>query len=294
VANIGDINGDGNDDIAIGAPSSWSFNDSGKVYIFHSGDPIDTIPDTVLTSNHLDYNFGSMIINAGDINNDGIEDFCFGIGRKIFIHLGYQNIHDPTILTGYSIGAGGDINNDGFDDLIIGRDRSIHVYYGTANFDATENLTIRIQASDSLTGFSSDISIAGDMNADGFDNIIALAPNWPNTDHPQGKVYFYSYANINNIRDGDSNSPDNFELFQNYPNPFNPTTTIKYSLPSTCYIKLKIYDLLGREIETLIDGIQREGIHTVLFNSSNLSSGIYYYRLMTETSVLQRPMTHIK
>ncbi len=74
-------------------------------------------------------------------------------------------------------------------------------------------------------------------------------------------------------------TPLNFELFQNYPNPFNPSTDISYQLSAVSYVILKIYDLLGREIETLVNDFQNTGKYVVQFNASKLSSGVYFYRL---------------
>ncbi len=76
-----------------------------------------------------------------------------------------------------------------------------------------------------------------------------------------------------------SPSPENFVLFQNYPNPFNPSTIISYNLPSGSFITLKIYDNLGREINTLVNKRQNAGLHSVTFNGKNLPSGIYFYKL---------------
>ncbi len=68
---------------------------------------------------------------------------------------------------------------------------------------------------------------------------------------------------------------------KNYPNPFNPATTINYTLKETSFVKLTVYDRLGREVKTLIDENQNAGTHTVEFNGSNLPSGIYFYRIKT-------------
>jgi hypothetical protein len=73
--------------------------------------------------------------------------------------------------------------------------------------------------------------------------------------------------------------PVTYALFQNYPNPFNPTTVISYQLPTTGKVSLKIYDLLGREVETLGNGQMEAGLHQVSFDASNLAIGIYFYRI---------------
>ncbi len=76
--------------------------------------------------------------------------------------------------------------------------------------------------------------------------------------------------------------PANYELSQNYPNPFNPSTVISYQLPVASYVTLKIYDLLGSEISTLVNEYQQAGIHNSTFNTQNLflPSGIYFYKLI--------------
>ena len=65
----------------------------------------------------------------------------------------------------------------------------------------------------------------------------------------------------------------------NYPNPFNPSTRISYSLPNSGYVSLKVYDILGREIETIVNEFQKAGTYAAHFDASNLASGIYFYEL---------------
>jgi len=74
----------------------------------------------------------------------------------------------------------------------------------------------------------------------------------------------------------------NFALSQNYPNPFNPATQIKYSIPQSGYITLKVFNLLGQEVTTLFEGFQQMGNYTATFDGSGLASGVYIYRLTTE------------
>jgi hypothetical protein len=75
--------------------------------------------------------------------------------------------------------------------------------------------------------------------------------------------------------------PLTFRLEQNFPNPFNPATTIGYSLPEGQYVSLRVFDLLGREVATLVDQLQGAGAYTVLFDATDLAAGIYIYRIVT-------------
>jgi photosystem II stability/assembly factor-like uncharacterized protein len=88
--------------------------------------------------------------------------------------------------------------------------------------------------------------------------------------------------------------PVNFELTQNYPNPFNPTTIIKYSVPMKSQISLTIFDLLGREISKLVNGVQETGVYEASFDASKLSSGIYYYTLSAGDFTQTKKMMLVK
>ena len=82
--------------------------------------------------------------------------------------------------------------------------------------------------------------------------------------------------------DVDREVPFQYALSQNYPNPFNPVTTIEFSVPSAEFVTLKVFDALGREVSTLVEGMQAPGIHEVQFNAGHLPSGMYIYRLTAQ------------
>jgi hypothetical protein len=88
--------------------------------------------------------------------------------------------------------------------------------------------------------------------------------------------------------------PEQFRLEGNYPNPFNPTTKINYQLPRTSDVTLQVYDVLGRQVATLVDRKQQAGSYTVTFDGNQLSSGVYFYRLKTENASKVRKMLLVK
>ncbi|MBS4027807.1 MAG: T9SS type A sorting domain-containing protein [Ignavibacteriales bacterium] len=85
-----------------------------------------------------------------------------------------------------------------------------------------------------------------------------------------------------------------FALLQNYPNPFNPTTTIKYAVPQSGFVSLVVYDVLGKEVATLLKNEQMEiGEHEIQFDASGLTSGVYFYRLtVSQDGILRYTATN--
>ncbi|HXG38858.1 MAG TPA: T9SS type A sorting domain-containing protein [Bacteroidota bacterium] len=94
-------------------------------------------------------------------------------------------------------------------------------------------------------------------------------------------------------------APERFELFQNYPNPFNPTTTIAYQLPVAAHVSLRIFNLLGQEVATLVDGEQLPGYHQQHWNAGAIASGLYVYQLSAKDrenklTISRRAMVFVK
>ena len=101
----------------------------------------------------------------------------------------------------------------------------------------------------------------------------------------------FEYSKIIEI---DVDVPLEFELSQNYPNPFNPSTTIKYSLPVTSYVKLSVFNILGEEVQILMNETKDAGTYAINFNASQLNSGIYFYRLQAGDFIQVKKMTLLK
>lgn len=105
--------------------------------------------------------------------------------------------------------------------------------------------------------------------------------------------YDGSFAYSNEIM-ADVDMPVNFALQQNYPNPFNPSTSITFSIPEAQFVTLKVYNALGQEIKTLVNGVKDAGIHRINFDASALNSGIYFYKIDAGTFSQVKKMTLIK
>lgn len=92
----------------------------------------------------------------------------------------------------------------------------------------------------------------------------------------------------------DSQIPEDYNLSQNYPNPFNSVTNINYTLPQKSFVTLKVFDLLGQEITTLFEGDRKAGDYSVKFNGSGFSSGVYFYRMESESFISTKKLVMIK
>ena len=116
----------------------------------------------------------------------------------------------------------------------------------------------------------------------------------PEGDAPMNYKTKIFFENSSNSLSSGNQIPKNYELAQNYPNPFNPVTKISFALPTQGFVSLKIYDITGREIKTLVNEIKQAGYYTVNFNSSNLSSGVYFYRIQSGDFVQTKRMVLLK
>jgi hypothetical protein len=106
--------------------------------------------------------------------------------------------------------------------------------------------------------------------------------------------YMYRTALTTAIKPVAAAVPSSYALSQNYPNPFNPTTRIDYVLAKSGPVRLSVFDVLGREVATLVGGYQGAGAHVVTFDGTNYASGVYLYSLQAGGEVLVRKMLYLK
>lgn len=217
------------------------------------------------------FNDPEFLIDYRVINN---SLFCYNEGNLVKMNF---NFLDSTFVH----------------DSII----ELNVIYGLFSFDISSN---------NYTYFKNDSLFVGnliteeriyDFDLGGF-NIKNVKPV---IDSPY--VYLHQVDKITDVENQVSELPEQFSLFQNYPNPFNPSTIIKYSIPTVASghaptVLLKVYDILGREVATLVNEEQQFGEYEVTFDtrsiSQQLSSGIYYYQLRAGSFVQSKKMMLLK
>lgn len=104
-----------------------------------------------------------------------------------------------------------------------------------------------------------------------------------------------SYGTLTSVQGARENvSPIEFDLRQNYPNPFNPSTTISYDLPARSHVTLRIFNVLGQEVATLVNGEVEAGRHQVWWDARRLSSGVYVYRMSAGDFVETKKMILVR
>jgi hypothetical protein len=105
---------------------------------------------------------------------------------------------------------------------------------------------------------------------------------------------FKSNASTVSVSNISGSVPDKFSLNQNYPNPFNPSTNIEFGLPRRSQVKLRVFDITGREVAAPVDQVLDAGNYKIFFDAGNLTSGVYFYRLQTDSFVETRKMIIVK
>jgi hypothetical protein len=205
----GDLNNDGYDDVIVGAYGNNDY--TGAVYIyFGSASGITLTPNVTLTGAVLNDEFGWAADSAGDVNNDGYDDVVVGAFRNnsntgaAYIYYGSASgitLSPNRTLTGAAIGdqfglavaGAGDVNNDGYDDIMVGapRNNSItgktYIYYGSASGpSALPDITLTGAGVSDQFGYT--LSPAGDMNQDGYDDILVTSTTY---DSSTGRAYLY-------------------------------------------------------------------------------------------------------
>ena len=119
-------------------------------------------------------------------------------------------------------------------------------------------------------------------------DLLDIAPNNYSKEH-----YNYKIQNLTSVKEH-STIPNNFTLEQNYPNPFNGYTILKYNIPNRANVKIEIFNAVGQKVTILTNSIQDKGSHSIAFNSINLTSGVYFYRMQFGEKSITRKMVLLK
>jgi FG-GAP-like repeat/Secretion system C-terminal sorting domain/FG-GAP repeat len=294
----GDLNNDGYDDIIVkGYDQSGHASNASFAYIeiFLGGDKIDTVAWKYIKGGD---NSGRGVASF-DVNGDGVKDLLWcnysqrDSMQSVFVHFSHNGDIDttPSIVlpnySAYNVANAGDMNGDGYNDIVIsdnGSDQAgnsyVFVYSGGPKMDNHFDAAVGLGGESDL-GLSGTMASVGDINGDGCADLLigAIDYQWGSSQGYFGIFLGSKNIPVTTVKEIKRTQPQNFELLQNYPNPFNPSTVISYQLSVISYVTLKVYDVLGKEITTLVNKEQTTGNYTVHFKGSKMPSGVYYYTL---------------
>ena len=334
VAGVGDVNGDGYDDLLI---TARGVNARGRVALFYGGASLNTVVDLTLNGEAALNYFGDRTAPAGDINGDGHADLIVAAEGynnytgKVYVYFGGASMDTVADMSftgeaagdrfGSGVAGGGDLNGDGFPDIVVGAYRNsnggtysgrVYVYLSSAG-----PLPIRLTSFTALQVGSRAVRLnwmtLSEVNNYGFeiqrrragDDSFVMCPDaripghgttnvpcryqFEDSTAPSGEVSYrlkqidldgsVHYSDPASVSVHDGSEAAEFSLEQNYPNPFNPTTLIGYQIPAAALVTMKIYDIFGREVTTLVNETKQPGHHTARFDGSRLASGVYFCSL---------------
>jgi len=256
-----DVNGDGIMDLFIGA-----INSDHVALFLGDGDGGFVFSDEVVSGN------GPWMVVAGDVNGDRIPDVvCANSSANsvsIILCDSLGNLSSPVT---YPVGSFplsvdlGDVDGDGDLDLATSN-------FSSANFTLYENdgTGVFINRNDLPSNQAGSCCVFHDRDNDGDMDMTGI-------DEIEDLIIFFENEGPTEVEQG--SIPQKFYLSQNYPNPFNPGTSMQFAIGSRYFVTLKVYDILGNEIITLVKEDKQPGVYVVNFDGRNLPSGIYFYSL---------------
>lgn len=315
---VGNINGDDYDDILFSSNQprtvGVTYDSINYLHIFYGSENFSAIlgNESELYSSFVsppDSIAGWFLrsFSVDDINADGTDDLV--VGRSFYnyphvsiVHYGSINgidtipsftfIQDTTTNLFFSAGGVtqdiGDYNMDGYNDFIMSPAgyQVFVLHFGTPYPNNINRYGAR-GYSNGGDVFPRKCVNMGDQTNDSVNDIAVIGG---------GYVLMLYGQDITTDLERINEGPKNFNLLQNYPNPFNPSTSIQYAIENKQQITLKVYDILGKEIATLVNKEQEAGVYEINFNAEdyNLSSGVYFYKLKMEGDEMTRKMMLLK
>ena len=323
VSGAGDVNGDGFDDVIVGAHSAnpWGVTDAGEAFVFLGPDLDSVIPLTepVLEEGAI---FGGRVSGLGDVDGNGLDDVIVGASAadpwgifaagEAFVFLGpgldsviplTEPVPEEVGTFGRSVSGAGDVNGDGFYDVLVGAGGTVDglAMAGEAFLflgpDLDSVISFSEPAPDSGAGFSSSLSGAGDVDGDSLsDLVVGACLGDVGGIETAGEAFVFLTREVGIQEQSPTFNVQCLEvqLLQNEPNPFGGRTVIGYSLPAAGAVALEIYDITGRLAKILVDEHQKPGLYQVRWEPKDNSSGIYFYRLQAGSFADTKKMMHVR
>ncbi len=321
---VGDYNHDGWMDLHVsnGPPGNATFRYNGNgTFTDVAVQTNTTINKECWGNSFIDYNNDTWcdLYASASAGIDMCDVLYKNNGNNTFSNVGYGlGIRDSTYTYGI---AKGDYNNDGYPDICatMSRDSIAHFYKNSGGSNNWIKLKcIGTQSNKDAIGTYVTSYTGGTMNrqvilggssflsSDDVELIIGLGTsekadsiviNWTNgivdrsyNIQKNGRYTAIEGSGVIGIQPISNEVPFAFGLYQNYPNPFNPITKIRFSLPESGNVMLKIYDISGREVKTLVNQNMKAGTYEADFDASGISSGVYFYKMTSGNFINTKKM----
>jgi hypothetical protein len=304
----GDVNKDGYDDIIIGDPYGWG--GLGEVLVFLGGINMDKEYDIGFTGFGYYPKVGTDVGWCGDVNGDGVDDILFSINSENWNNLTRRGLVE--IFSGDSTlkSNNAPIITDYYpeeDTITMGLNDTTLFWISAHDPYDGDYINYRWYVNnrywwykDTLIFTPDSVNLYWDQICIGYNEIkVEIDDGYLGTTLEHIWIVAID-TNIVGISGEDiSTQPNEFMLYQNYPNPFNASTSIEFMLPYGRYAALKIYNILGKEVVTLLDKEVREGSHRAVWNGKDkkgkeVSSGIYFYVLRAGNDIKVMKMVLIR
>jgi hypothetical protein len=292
----GDFDRDGKNNFGTGSIEGWYY-----VYEYDTSNNVNLEYQV-----HLETLNAFLTVMSEDMNGNGKNEIWLGSDFSSSLYGGVTRVFvlepagNGTYEIIYQIDIRGlfsgiygriryvDVDGDGVKEIFLNNGTLVFCFKYSPERNFYLDFIIDTWDSSMDTYEGTDIA---DLDSDGIPELIMQKHVYPPY---TWKSLFWKRDKTVDVHDDNYYIPEGFNLYQNYPNPFNPATTIKYDIVKTQEVKLTVYDILGREIATLVNTQQQPGSYEVSWDASNFASGIYFYTLTSGNFVATKKLILLK
>jgi len=263
-----------------------------RLYDLQGDTLIDITDDAFFEGENKDFNEPGEGVFIKDLNNDGVDDILYSKTWCL----------EKVNISGLDPDPPGSMGDNECSTFALNLDGKFHLYEVEPTGAGHEEMTLQ-QFSIELDNYENDLVIYLSfyctsslvLNDCSAGNDLS-DPDWFPEDWP-AQIWHYSIPNVSLVEH--NSLPNKFVLHQNYPNPFNPITTLRYDLPENSYVNVTVYDMLGRQVKTLINQTQDAGYKSVIWDATNdygkpVSAGIYLYQIQAGEYISTKKMVLLK